>query len=164
MCARAFPGDRRCRSLLAGRGRSRVEHERVEDGQGTGPAVRDDKALIQFHYDASNDFYSLFLDQEMVYSCAYFTDWNNSIDQAQYDKLDLICRKLRLAPGERFLDIGCGWGALLCHAAKHYGVEAYGVTLSQAQHDFALRESRAIGPSRSGQNRIARLHDGRGRI
>ena len=94
--------------------------------------------FIRFHYDISDDFYKLFLDRALVYSCGYFTDWDNSIDQAQQDKLDMICRKLRLAPGERFLDIGCGWGALVCHAAQNYGVVAHGVTLSQAQYDYAV--------------------------
>jgi len=69
-----------------------------------------DQELIQFHYDVSNEFYALFLDAGMVYSCGYFRDWDNSLDQSQYDKLDLICRKLRLKAGERFLDIGSGWG------------------------------------------------------
>ncbi|HLT02648.1 MAG TPA: class I SAM-dependent methyltransferase, partial [Geminicoccaceae bacterium] len=72
-----------------------------------------DKDFVQFHYDVSDAFYALFLDREMVYSCAYFRDWSNSLEQAQRDKLDLICRKLRLRPGETFLDIGSGWGALL---------------------------------------------------
>ena len=98
---------------------------------------RDDKALIQFHYDLSNDFYALFLDPLMVYSCAYFPSWEASLEDAQRAKLDIICRKLRLKPGERFLDIGCGWGALVIHAAQNYGVKAHGVTLSQAQLDFA---------------------------
>ena len=100
-------------------------------------AGRDDKALVQFHYDLSNDFYALFLDSSMVYSCAYFPDWSASLEEAQRAKLDIVCRKLRLAPGDRFLDIGCGWGALVIHAAKTYGVQAHGVTLSQAQFDFA---------------------------
>ena len=78
---------------------------------------RDNKAFIQFHYDLSNDFYALFLDPEMVYSCAYFTDWQNDIATAQHDKLEMICRKLRLKPGDRFLDVGAGWGGLVCHAA-----------------------------------------------
>ena len=84
----------------------------------------DNRALIQFHYDVGNDFYRLFLDENMVYTCAYFTNWNNSLEQAQLDKLDMICRKLQLKPGERLLDVGCGWGALVCHAVEHYGVEA----------------------------------------
>jgi cyclopropane-fatty-acyl-phospholipid synthase len=92
---------------------------------------------IRFHYDVGNDFYALFLDPLMQYSCAYFTNWQGSLEQAQRDKLDMICRKLRLSPGERFLDIGCGWGGLVCHAARHYGVQAHGVTLSEAQHAYA---------------------------
>ena len=107
-------------------------------------AGRDDTAQVQFHYDLSNDFYELFLDPEMASTCAYFTDWDASLEEAQHGKLDMICRKLRLAPGERLLDIGCGWGGLICHAAQHYGVRAHGVTLSQAQYDFARRRSRAL--------------------
>ena len=68
----------------------------------------------------------------MQYSCAYFTDWDNALETAQRDKIDMICRKLRLQPGDRFLDVGCGWGGLLCHAAAHYGVNAHGVTLSSS--------------------------------
>ncbi|MEE8225565.1 MAG: cyclopropane-fatty-acyl-phospholipid synthase family protein, partial [Kiloniellales bacterium] len=105
----------------------------------------DDKDLIQFHYDTSNAFYALFLDPEMVYSCGYFTDWSNSLDRAQRDKLDIICRKLRLQPDESFLDIGSGWGSLLCHAAQHYGVRAHGVTLSQAQFDYAKDKIERLG-------------------
>jgi cyclopropane-fatty-acyl-phospholipid synthase len=96
---------------------------------------RDNKANIQHHYDVSNAFYRLWLDRQMVYSCAYFRSATDSIDTAQAQKLDHICRKLRLEPGERFLDIGCGWGALILHAAKNYGVDATGITLSQNQHD-----------------------------
>ena len=92
---------------------------------------------VSYHYDASNAFYALFLDASMVYTCAYFTDWNNSMAQAQHDKLDMICRKLRLKPGDTMLDIGCGWGALVCHAAQHYGVRATGVTLSKEQFAYA---------------------------
>ena len=100
---------------------------------------------VHYHYDVSNAFYALFLDPEMVYSCAYFTDWNNELASAQYDKLDMICRKLRLKPGERFLDIGCGWGALVCHAAQNFGVRAHGVTLSQEQFDFGLDKIARLG-------------------
>ncbi len=97
------------------------------------------KDAIQFHYDVSNDFYRLFLDERMVYSCAYFDGWHDDIDRAQGDKLEMICRKLRLSPGERFLDIGCGWGALLIHAARTRGVTGHGVTLSKAQFDLATQ-------------------------
>jgi cyclopropane-fatty-acyl-phospholipid synthase len=107
--------------------------------------VRQNRDYIQFHYDLGNDFYRLFLDEEMQYSCGYFTVWNNSIDQAQRDKLDMICRKLRLKPGESLLDIGCGWGGLICYAARQYGVRAHGVTLSQAQLDFAQEKIRRLG-------------------
>ncbi|WP_299476314.1 cyclopropane-fatty-acyl-phospholipid synthase family protein [uncultured Roseibium sp.] len=92
---------------------------------------------IAFHYDVSNDFYKLFLDPEMVYTCAYFRDWSNDLVTAQKDKLDMICRKLRLKPGDRMLDIGCGWGALICHAAANYGVTAVGVTLAEEQLKLA---------------------------
>ncbi len=108
-------------------------------------AGRDDKQLVQFHYDLSNGFYGLFLDQEMQYSCAYFPHWDADLATAQRAKLDMICRKLRLTPGERFLDIGCGWGGLVCHAARHYGARAHGVTLSQAQHDFAQAKIARLG-------------------
>jgi cyclopropane-fatty-acyl-phospholipid synthase len=114
----------------------------ARDAQG-----RNNQSLIQFHYDLSNDFYALFLDPEMQYSCAYFPDWDASLEAAQRAKLDMICRKLRLQPGERFLDIGCGWGGLLCYAADRYGVSAHGVTLSQAQYDFAKAKIAALGLS-----------------
>jgi cyclopropane-fatty-acyl-phospholipid synthase len=104
-----------------------------------------DKDAIQHHYDVSNAFYKLFLDKRMVYTCAYFKDWANSLDQAQEDKLDHICRKLRLRPGDTLLDIGCGWGSLLIHAVDHYGVTGQGVSLSEAQTEFARERIRAKG-------------------
>jgi cyclopropane-fatty-acyl-phospholipid synthase len=104
-----------------------------------------DKEAITHHYDISNDFYRLFLDERMVYSCGYFTDFANGIDQAQADKLDHICRKLRLKPGETLLDIGCGWGAMLIHAVKNYGVTGHGVSLSEAQTALARERIRAEG-------------------
>jgi cyclopropane-fatty-acyl-phospholipid synthase len=107
--------------------------------------ITDNKAYIQFHYDLSNDFYALFLDPEMVYSCAYYTDWDNGVEQAQRDKLDMICRKLRLKPGDTMLDIGCGWGGLVCHAAKTYGVKAHGITLSEEQLAFAREKVARLG-------------------
>lgn len=99
---------------------------------------RQDRAAIGYHYDVSNDFYRLWLDERMVYSCAYFKTGEESIDQAQQAKLDHICRKLRLSAGERFLDVGCGWGGLVLHAARHYGVRATGITLSHNQLELAL--------------------------
>jgi cyclopropane-fatty-acyl-phospholipid synthase len=129
--ARALP-------LLLARGRpAAIRHEFHGGDAPRRGGKGKDQSFIQFHYNASNEFYALFLDSEMVYSCAYFRDWSNSLEQAQRDKLDLICRKLRLRPGESFLDIGSGWGALLCHAATRYGVSAHGVTLSEAQYDHA---------------------------
>lgn len=104
-----------------------------------------DHQAIAFHYDVSNDFYRLWLDEQMIYSCAYFEAPDDSIDQAQRNKLDHICRKLRLEPGERLLDIGCGWGALVRWAAKHYGVQAHGITLSQNQYDHAREIIREEG-------------------
>ena len=106
------------------------------DGIGADKAGRNDKDFIQFHYDVGNDFYALFLDPEMVYSSAYFTDHDATLEAAQEEKLDRICRKLRLQPGQRLLDVGCGWAGLSCWAAKHYGVTVHGVTLSQAQLDY----------------------------
>ncbi len=88
---------------------------------------------IRFHYDVSNAFYALWLDEAMVYSCAYFEQPDMSLEQAQVAKLDHICRKLQLRYGDHLLDIGCGWGALIIHAARNYGVKALGVTLSQQQ-------------------------------
>ena len=103
------------------------------------------KDNIHYHYDLSNAFYALFLDPEMMYTCAYFKDWNNDLATAQRDKLDMICRKLRLKPGETLLDLGSGWGGLVCHAARHYGVRAHGVTLSQVQYTFAKAKIASLG-------------------
>ena len=81
-------------------------------------SARTDRAAIRYHYDVGNAFYQLWLDQRMVYSCAYFRTGDETLDEAQRAKLDHICRKLRLAPGERLLDVGCGWGGLVIHAAQ----------------------------------------------
>ncbi|OUS18573.1 SAM-dependent methyltransferase [Rhodospirillales bacterium 47_12_T64] len=110
------------------------------DGGGTTSGRGSEKSDIAYHYDVSNRFYELFLDPEMVYTCGYFTDWSNDLATAQVDKLEMICRKLRLKPGDRLLDIGCGWGALICYAAEKYGVTALGVTLSEEQ--LALAQQR----------------------
>ena len=128
----APPGSGRPRPRLHG-GAVKI-HSRTEN-----------RAAISFHYDVSNEFYRLWLDEERVYSCAYFTRPDESLDQAQRNKLEHICRKLRLHPGERLLDIGCGWGALVCWAARHHGVRAHGITLSQPQFEFAQQRIRTDG-------------------
>jgi len=115
------------------------------EATGEGRSKADNRAYIKFHYDVGNDFYRLFLDPELVYSCAYFEDWEGTLEAAQVAKLDLVCRKLRLKPGDRFLDIGCGWGALVCHAARHYGVIAHGITLSDEQLAAARRKIEDLG-------------------
>lgn len=104
-----------------------------------------DRAAISFHYDVSNAFYRLWLDEQQVYSCAYFTRPDESLEQAQRNKLEHVCRKLRLQAGERLLDIGCGWGALVCWAARHHGVRAHGITLSQQQLAYAQARIQAEG-------------------
>lgn len=115
--------------------RSRQRHRREVDAQ-----------QVQFHYDVSDDFYALWLDPRRVYSCAYFRERTMTLAQAQEAKLDHICRKLMLRDGERFLDIGAGWGGLLLWAAEHYGVRAHGITLSRHQHAHvnALIEQRGL--------------------
>ncbi|CAM5188957.1 MULTISPECIES: SAM-dependent methyltransferase [Alcaligenaceae] len=104
-----------------------------------------DKRAIAHHYDVSNEFYRLWLDKQMVYSCAYFPTGSETLEQAEEAKLDLICRKLQLKPGDRFLDIGCGWGALLLWAQRHYGVKATGVTLSERQFEYVRERVRELG-------------------
>jgi cyclopropane-fatty-acyl-phospholipid synthase len=104
-----------------------------------------DALAIRHHYDLGNDFYALWLDRRMVYSCAYFPSATASLDRAQEAKLELVCRKLRLAPGERLLDVGCGWGGLVTWAAEHHGVEAVGVTLSPRQAEWARARIGELG-------------------
>jgi cyclopropane-fatty-acyl-phospholipid synthase len=99
-----------------------------------------DRKNISYHYDVSDDFYGLWLDQRRVYSCGYFRQPEDSLDLAQEQKLDHICRKLDLKHGERFLDIGCGWGGLIFWAAENYGVTAYGITLSQNQYNYVSEQ------------------------
>lgn len=111
----------------------------------TSAAAVNSRDSISHHYDVGNDFYRLFLDPQLVYSCAYFRDESESLAQAQVNKLDILCRKLRLEEGDWLLDIGCGWGALVIHAARHYGVRAHGITLSEQQCRLANRRLREEG-------------------
>jgi cyclopropane-fatty-acyl-phospholipid synthase len=129
----------------SGAGNTPDSAEEVDAGRAADRSSGSKKDDIAFHYDVSNDFYRLFLDPKMVYTCAYFTDWGNDLATAQTDKLDMICRKLRLKPGDRMLDIGCGWGALICHAAENYGVTAVGVTLAEEQLKLARETIEARG-------------------
>jgi cyclopropane-fatty-acyl-phospholipid synthase len=122
------------------------EEVRVELRGRTHSKTRDRQA-VSFHYDVSNDFYKLWLDPAMIYSCAYFKSPDDTLETAQAQKLNYICRKLRLRPGERLLDIGCGWGGLIIHAARYYGVQAVGITLSEQQLTFAQRRIKDTGLS-----------------
>ncbi|MCF3195006.1 C17 cyclopropane fatty acid synthase CfaB [Pseudomonas bubulae] len=113
------------------------------------PRVYHDKATdaesISYHYDLSNDFYQLWLDQDMAYSCGYFETGEESLDEAQQAKFRLLCRKLRLKPGEYLLDVGCGWGGLARFAAREYGVKVFGITLSKEQLKLARERVNAEG-------------------
>ncbi|CDN86813.1 MULTISPECIES: SAM-dependent methyltransferase [Hydrogenophaga] len=104
-----------------------------------------DSEAIQYHYDVSNAFYGEWLDENMVYSCAYFENGDETLDQAQVKKIDHILRKIRLQPGQRLLDIGCGWGALVLRAAQQFGAQCVGVTLSQNQFDLATERVKRAG-------------------
>jgi cyclopropane-fatty-acyl-phospholipid synthase len=108
-------------------------------------SMRRDRASISYHYDQPAEFYAPWLGRTLAYSCAYFQNAEDTLDHAQEAKLDLICRKLRLQPGERFLDIGCGWGSLVLHAAANYGVKAHGITLSKEQEQVAKRRIEKAG-------------------
>jgi len=116
----------RPRAATWARLRRAVRHTRWQDAR-----------AIEHHYDVSNEFYRLWLDRNMAYSCAYFRSDDDTLDQAQSQKFEHICRKLLLRPGERLLDIGCGWGGLIIHAARHHGVQALGITLSRNQFELA---------------------------
>lgn len=106
---------------------------------------RGDRRAIEYHYDVSDDLYALFLDRNMVYSCAYYRRQSDDLETAQLQKLDHVLTKLRLKPGERFLDVGCGWGALVIRAASKYGAVATGITLSKNQYEFARERIRTAG-------------------
>jgi len=124
---------------------ARAEH--VVSEAGSRHDKQRDRRAIQYHYDVGNDFYALWLDERMVYSCAYFASPSATLEEAQVAKLDLVCRKLRLRAGERLLDVGCGWGALVMHAVRHYGVSAVGITLSDAQASLARQRIADAGLS-----------------
>jgi len=108
-------------------------------------SVERDRAAVQYHYDVSNEFYRTWLDQDMVYSCGYFASPTDSLDAAQRRKNDYTLRKLRLKPGQRLLDMGCGWGALVMMAAKAFGADATGITLSKKQAELASQRIRKAG-------------------
>ncbi|MGO8687570.1 MAG: class I SAM-dependent methyltransferase [Candidatus Dormibacteria bacterium] len=122
-----------------------------------------DREAIRHHYDQPPEFYRLFLGRTLTYSCAYFPSPDTDLDAAQEAKLELVCRKLRLRPGERLLDIGCGWGSLVFHAAEHWGIEALGITASPRQAEWAMRQVRERGLEGRAEVRLADYRDGLGR-
>jgi cyclopropane-fatty-acyl-phospholipid synthase len=116
---------------------TRADRQKVDGNSDAIHSRERDRRAISYHYDLPPEFFALWLDQRRVYSCGYFQTKQCDLDTAQRDKLDYLCRKLRLRPGERLLDVGCGWGGMLIHAASHYGVEALGITLSIRQAEVA---------------------------
>lgn len=119
---------------------------RFADEAGIGQtAGRNNKDFVRFHYDVSNRFYELFLGKQMQYTCNYFTDWDNNTDQAETDKMEVVCRKLRLRPGDRVLELGCGWGGLACYMATNYGVTVRAYNLSVQQVEYAREKARRLG-------------------
>jgi cyclopropane-fatty-acyl-phospholipid synthase len=118
-----------------------------------------DREAVTYHYDLSNDFFQLWLDRRMVYSCAYFKRGDEDLDTAQAQKLDYLCRKLRLRPGQSLLDIGCGWGGLVLYAAQHFGARALGVTLSRSQAELAQQRIAESGLSERCEVRVCDYRD-----
>jgi cyclopropane-fatty-acyl-phospholipid synthase len=133
----SLPADWRDGRPRAGRRAARL--------QGSRHSKTRDQRAVTYHYDMPGEFYALWLDERMVYSCAYFATPDEDLDAAQERKLDYICRKLRLRRGERLLDIGCGWGGLVVHAARRHGVSALGITLSEPQAELANRRIQRAG-------------------
>jgi cyclopropane-fatty-acyl-phospholipid synthase len=132
------------RSKLPSGGDARGGRQRARLSGGV-RSRRRDRAAIQYHYDVGNDFFALWLDERMIYTCAYYPSGTEDLATAQALKLEHICRKLRLQEGERLLDIGCGWGGFCIYAARAYGVRAVGVTLSPRQHGFATARVAELG-------------------
>ena len=118
-----------------------------------------DRKAVSSHYDVSNEFYALWLDQRRGYSCAYFKNADDTLERAQEQKLVHICRKLALKPGERFLDIGCGWGGLILWAAENYGVSSVGITISQNQYDYVRDYVRTHGLAEKVEVRLMDYRD-----
>ncbi len=114
-----------------------------------------DRSAVRYHYDAGNEFFALFLDPSMTYSCAYFKRGATSLEEAQRAKLDLVCTKLELKEGERVLDVGCGWGSFAIHAAANYGVRVLGVTLAERQVELARENARKAGVQDRVEFRVA---------
>ena len=117
--------------------------------------VARDRRAVHHHYNVGNDFFALFLDASMTYSCAYFSGGARTLEEAQEAKLELVCRKLQLRPGERMLDVGCGWGSLALHAASRHGVTVLGVTLSEPQAEYARERAREAGLADRVEIRVA---------
>jgi cyclopropane-fatty-acyl-phospholipid synthase len=118
-----------------------------------------DHRAVRHHYDVSNEFFALFLDASMTYSCAIFSRGAETLEQAQVEKVDLVCRKLGLKEGERVLDVGCGWGAFVMHAARQYGVQAVGITPSPAQAELARKRVQEAGLADRVEIRLADYRD-----
>jgi cyclopropane-fatty-acyl-phospholipid synthase len=118
-----------------------------------------DATAVRHHYDVSNEFFELFLDESMTYSCAIFSRGAKTLEEAQRAKLDLVCKKLALKEGERVLDVGCGWGAFVIHAAREYGVKAVGITLSPPQAELARRRIAEAGLGDRVEVRVADYRD-----
>jgi cyclopropane-fatty-acyl-phospholipid synthase len=114
-----------------------------------------DRRAVRYHYDAGNEFFALFLDRSMTYSCAYFSGGAATLEEAQEAKLELVCRKLGLTEGQRVLDVGCGWGSFAIHAAKHHGARVLGVTLSEPQVALGRERAKAAGVAELVDLRVA---------
>lgn len=159
---RAWPGIAAALLALGGRPRPAPVLEAEARLRGLRHSRKRDADAIRHHYDLPAEFYAIWLGSSMTYSCAYFETPDLDLDAAQSSKLDYVCRKLRLRPGETLLDIGCGWGSLVIHAAEHHGVRAVGITLSRAQVEAAQRQIRERGLEDRVEVRFADYRDDNG--